>query len=128
MCVVRPDERTEKDLFSLLSSSLTDSMLPSLRHFTQKKNTAKEKKIRWKACRASGQGLSSATIANLIYCLLLWQQAETDGVIWKKWRSHGKRWGESGDKGEVRKPAADRSSSDNCYITELISGCTDVVI
>lgn len=34
-------------------------------------------------------------------------------------------------RGEVRKPTADSSSSDNSYITELISSCTvstDVVI
>lgn len=33
----------------------------------------------WKSPRSLRPGLPSATITNLIYCLVLWQQAETDG-------------------------------------------------
>lgn len=89
----------------------------------------------WKARRASGQGfpqppsLISFTASSSDSSQ---KQRESNLEKMREWRSHRKkRRGESGDKGEVRKPAADSSSSDNSYITELISSCTvsaDVVI
>lgn len=69
--------RTEEALFCLLSSSLTDWMSPSFRHFNRKTKQKKQKKrLESQSLRP---GLPSATITNLIYCLVLWQQAETDG-------------------------------------------------
>lgn len=72
-------EHTEEGLFCLLFPSLTDWMSDSLRHFTP--TTKKKEK------ESLGPGLPSATITNLIYRLVLWQQAETDRVIGKKWGS-----------------------------------------
>lgn len=50
----------------------------SLRHFGQQHK-------RLESPRSPGPRLPSATVTNPISCHILWQQAQTDGVMRKKW-------------------------------------------
>ncbi len=113
--------RTEEGLFCLLSSSLTDWMSPSLRHFSRKtKRTGNP---------AEPQARPSFNHHHSSHSLPHFLTADRNRwrVIRKKWRSGGvkERDGESQEiRVKVRKPTADSGSSDNSDIRESISSCT----